>query len=74
MKTLILALAMRIGAMAMASSVCAGVKELTGYWKNVDPESRGGTLLEIRVTGANITVQPWGKCHPTDCDWGRVTM
>lgn len=41
-----------------------------GLWVNRDPNTRGITKLEIEQDGAQFRVHAWGKCHPTDCDWG----
>lgn len=57
-------------ALAFATAASAQVDRFSGYWNNVDPETRGITALEIAVTGTTVSVQAWGKCHPTDCDWG----
>ncbi len=57
-------------ALAAASGASAQLDQFSGYWKNVDPNTAGVTTLEIGVSGADVTVHAWGKCHPTDCDWG----
>lgn len=28
--------------------------------------------MSIAVSGGTVSVHAWGKCHPTDCDWGTV--
>jgi hypothetical protein len=38
----------------------------------VDANTRGITRLVVKKQGANLSVQAWGQCHPTDCDWGTV--
>jgi hypothetical protein len=63
-----------------------------GEWKNIDPNTRGITRLDVRVNcgdtricrvdsngnvtctepGPPYTIRIWGKCSPTDCDWGTV--
>ena len=54
----------------------SGAKKTASYfagaWANTDPETRGITKLNIRVDGPNLFVKAWGKCHPTDCEWGEV--
>lgn len=60
-------------ALALAPGGCAQLDRFTGYWKNVDPETSGVTALDIDVTGNAVSVQAWGKCHPTDCDWGKAS-
>jgi hypothetical protein len=57
-------------ALTMTSGASAQLDQFSGYWKNVDPNTDGVTTLEIGVSGTDVTVHAWGKCHPTDCDWG----
>jgi len=53
-----------------ASALQAGIDRFLGSWRNVDPHTRGITKLEIRRAGDHLRIRAWGKCHPTDCDWG----
>lgn len=57
-------------ALAMASGASAQLDRFSGYWKNVDPTTGGVTTLDIGASGSDVTVHAWGKCTPTDCDWG----
>ncbi len=56
-----------------------------GQWVNADANTRSLTRVEIRFVcqdqvlngqpyppGPPFYVHVWGKCHPTDCDWGEV--
>ena len=56
-----------------------------GKWANADPNTRSLTRAELRFTcqdqilngqlyppGPPWHIHLWGKCHPTDCDWGEV--
>lgn len=56
----------------LAATSYASLSRFAGYWKNVDPNTGGVTKIKILVMGTKITVQAWGKCHPRDCDWGKV--
>jgi len=49
-----------------------GLPFFSGSWKNVDAETRGLTTLSVRSAGQAVWVHAWGRCHPTDCDWGEV--
>lgn len=42
-----------------------------GTWTNKDPNARGITKLVITQNGSEVKVHAWGKCHPSDCDWGE---
>ncbi len=44
--------------------------QMAGAWKNVDANTRGISKLRITVDGAEVDVQAWGSCSPTDCNWG----
>jgi hypothetical protein len=59
--------------MFIALSGYASMDQFAGRWTNVDPNTRGITTMEIGVTGASASVHAWGKCTPTDCDWGSVS-
>ena len=48
------------------------LNEFSGSWKNVDPQARGLTTIQIRVAGNKAWVHAWGSCSPRDCDWGEV--
>jgi len=50
----------------------AALGQLTGNWKNTDPNTRGITTLVIDGNANNLSMHAWGKCHPQDCDWGEV--
>jgi hypothetical protein len=53
-------------------SVPVRLGDLSGTWKNLDEGTRGLTMLGIRVVDKAVFVHAWGKCQPTDCDWGEV--
>jgi len=41
-----------------------------GTWVNNDPNTPSLTRLIITQDGNGVSVHAFGKCHPTDCDWG----
>jgi hypothetical protein len=56
-----------------------------GKWRNADPNTRSLTRIELDFTcqdqilngepyppGPPWHTHVWGKCHPSDCDWGNV--
>ena len=59
-------------AVVTVSTVFASLSQFSGRWKNIDPNTGGITTLNIIVSGTNVTLEVWGKCHPTDCYWGKV--
>jgi len=50
----------------------ASLAQFAGDWTNVDTNAGGITTLSIGLSGDSANVHAWGKCHPTDCDWGAV--
>jgi len=47
--------------------------DFEGDWRNEDPNTSGITRVDIYNSGRSTVVHMWGKCSPTDCDWGEVT-
>lgn len=47
--------------------------DFADYWINVDPLTGGITRIGIRESGGNLILRAFGKCHPTDCDWGEIS-
>jgi hypothetical protein len=83
-----LVLVLVIGAVALpprpANGLCLQPKE-EGKWRNADPSTRSLTHIELRFVCQDQILNgqlyppgpPWyvhifGKCHPSDCDWGEV--
>jgi hypothetical protein len=44
---------------------------LDGAWVNQAPNTSGITRFVIQRRGTDIFVHAWGRCQPTDCDWGE---
>ena len=44
-----------------------------GNWVNEDTNTNNITKIDIQKIVDIIEVHIWGKCHPTDCDWGIET-
>jgi hypothetical protein len=66
------------------AALCAQPEE-EGNWENTDPNTRSLTRIQLRFVCQDQILNgepyppgpPWyvhvfGKCHPTDCDWGEV--
>lgn len=56
----------------LAATALASPDAYLGTWQNVDAGTGGVTAVEVTQSGAAYSVHLWGKCHPTDCDWGTV--
>jgi hypothetical protein len=49
-----------------------GPAALVGIWNACDAATRGLVRVVIAASGSAITVQAFGACTPTPCDWGSV--
>lgn len=67
-----------------AFALCLAQPE-DGSWVNADPQTQSLTRIQLRFTcqdqilngqpyppGPPWHVHVWGRCTPTDCDWGEV--
>lgn len=45
-----------------------------GEWLNVDENTCGTTKLMITKDENQWFIHGWGKCHPSDCDWGQEPL
>ena len=48
-------------------------QDFVGYWINDDISTHNITKIFISISGDYFQVHAFGKCHPTDCDWGIST-
>lgn len=44
-----------------------------GEWCNKDFATGGITRVHVRQEGTKLNAHMWGRCHPTECDWGDAT-
>ncbi len=51
-------------------SFSTGASQYSGTWVNDDSGTGGVTHIVISNTGQTLNVHPYGKCLPSDCDWG----
>ena len=72
------------GAGTPAQALCIQPDE-EGNWTNTDPNTRSITRIDLRFICQDVIlngepyppgppwyIHVWGKCHPTDCNWGEV--
>ncbi len=43
-----------------------------GEWTNVDPATLSITRIIFHQDDDTLTMQVWGACFPTDCDWSEA--
>jgi hypothetical protein len=55
-----------------AAPAHASVGDFLGQWTNTDAAADGVTRVAVSRTGAALRLRVFGRCHPTDCDWGQA--
>jgi len=55
-----------------AAPAFAGVNDFVGQWTNQNADTDGVTRVAITRSGATLRFNVFGRCHPTDCDWGTA--
>lgn len=63
----------KVSAQALAATTgTLSLKNLIGKWHNCDKDTRGVVRVVLGSKGSTLTVQVFGACTPTPCDWGVV--
>ncbi len=63
----------KVTAQALANATgTLTLKNLIGKWHNCDKNTRGIVRVVLGDKGGTLTVQVFGSCTPTPCDWGVV--
>ena len=57
----------------VAGEKALDLSDLVGSWHACDQDTRGVVRVELGRKGSDLTVQVFGACSPTPCDWGVVT-
>jgi hypothetical protein len=48
------------------------LRNLVGKWSTCDKNTRNIVRVVLGAKGSSLTVQVFGACSPTPCDWGVV--
>src|SRR3989442_1452369 len=48
------------------------LRNLVGKWNTCDKNTRNIVRVVLGAKGSSLTVQVFGACSPTPCDWGVV--
>ncbi len=60
---------------ATATTQAAAFNAFLGNWVNVDANTSGMTRLVIdKKSETTYTFRGYGKCTPSDCDWGEIQV
>jgi hypothetical protein len=49
-----------------------GLADYLGDWRNPDPQTLNVTRASLQNQDSSLQLHVWGKCIPTDCDWGTT--
>jgi hypothetical protein len=62
-------------AAAVVNPAAAAPSDFVGTWVNKNANTSGITRLVVTSAGGNqLNIQVFGKCHPTDCEWGTKPL
>lgn len=51
------------------------IDDFVGNWVNTNAATSNMTRLQVAKVNANaLTFHGFGKCHPSDCDWGVISV
>ena len=53
-------------------AIMLSLNSIVGKWNNCDSKTRGLTSVVLSAKGNALSVQCFGACTPTPCDWGIV--
>jgi hypothetical protein len=74
MRNLLLACLATLSLTCPATAFEITEREFLGVWRNIDPDSRGVTRLEIRPDrGDTVFVRVWRRCRSGECELGRAS-
>jgi thiol-disulfide isomerase/thioredoxin len=62
------------GAGPGTKAIAPALAPFTGSWVNTNPATSGITKLQVESIPGEVTVHAWGRCHPSDCDWGATPI
>ena len=48
------------------------VLRLVGEWTNIDTNTANVTKIIITNDNNEVSISAFGKCNPTDCEWGKA--
>jgi hypothetical protein len=54
----------------LRSSAGTSLASLAGAYTNVNARTRDIVKIQLDITGSAVSVQAWGACEPTPCNWG----
>ncbi len=77
MRRILLPLLMFLGTVGCSGflsrdTVAVNKRLFVGRWKPTNPGTHGIVRVDVREATNTLFVHEWGKCSPSDCDWGET--
>lgn len=71
----ILIAAILTSALSLQPTALAAPADFVGTWVNARPTTNGITRINLTSNAdGTLIVQVFGRCHPSDCDWGSAKV
>lgn len=58
----------------IVNSAIAAPQDFVGTWVNTNQNTNSITRVVVTRAGTALRIQAFGKCQPSDCDWGQATL
>jgi hypothetical protein len=56
--------------LSLHSTAGTALASLAGTWTNTNVKTRDIVKLQLDIASAGVSVQAWGACEPSACNWG----
>jgi ribosomal protein L31 len=74
-RSLALAVSSTTLVLGLVSPALARPQDFVGTWVNTNRSTSGITRFIVTSTSPNtLRIQVFGKCHPSDCNWGTTQL
>lgn len=74
-KNSLIAAAILTSALSFQPTALAAPADFAGTWVNARPTTNGITRVNVTTNAAGaLEVQVFGRCSPSDCDWGKASV
>lgn len=73
-KFAVIMLVAAVSVFALPQAVSCQGADLAGEWVTTNQRTRGITRIVISRAESGWVAQTFGRCHPSDCDWGWVPL
>jgi hypothetical protein len=68
------ACAVALGVLALSAPAQAADGQFVGIWNNADSSTNHIVQIDISGSPGSLDIRTFGRCSPTPCDWGTVSL